>query len=245
MSNFFQKNKKTLLNGLFTLGIFVSISVISMLIFWACGIIYFDADGMQFNIEIFDAFKNSWTGYVMVIALEVIFTTLLCFVPGASMMFIVVIQTLYEDPFVAFAVAFGGVLLSSLFMYVTGRFGGYALCAKLLGNDDCERAAGLLRNKGTAYFPLMMMFPAFPDDALVMIAGTMRMSMAWFIPSIVVGRGIGVATIVFGLSFIPFDQFTTVWHWIGAISSFAIVVLGLFFGAYRLNKYMEKRNNLK
>jgi uncharacterized membrane protein YdjX (TVP38/TMEM64 family) len=216
-----------------------------MLVFWACGIIYFDADGMQFNIEIFDAFKNSWTGYVMVIAFEVIFTTLLCFVPGASMMFIVVIQTLYEDPFVAFAVAFGGVLLSSLFMYVTGRFGGYALCSKLLGESDCERAAGLLRNKGTAYFPLMMMFPAFPDDALVMIAGTLKMSLAWFVPSIVVGRGIGVATIVFGLSFIPFDQFTTVWHWVGAISAFAIVVVGLFFGAFKLNKYMEKRNNLK
>ena len=223
----------------------MGISIISMLIFCACGIIHFDADGMQFNIEIFDAFKNSWTGYVMVILLEVIFTTLLCFVPGASMAFIVVIQTLYENPFVAFAVAFTGVLLSSLFMYVTGRFGGYALCAKLLGEGDCERAAGLMRNKGTAYFPLMMMFPAFPDDALVMIAGTMRMSMAWFVPSIVVGRGIGVATIVFGLSFIPFDQFTTVWHWIGAIAAFAVVVAGLFFGAYKLNKYMEKRNDLK
>lgn len=222
----------------------MGISVVSMLIFWACGIIYFE-DGMQFNIEIFDAFKNSWTGYVMVIALEVIFTTLLCFVPGASMMFIVVIQTLYEDPFVAFAVAFTGVLLSSLFMYVTGRFGGYALCARLLGDKDCERAAGLLRNKGTAYFPLMMLFPVFPDDALVMIAGTMKMSMAWFIPSIIVGRGIGTATIVFGLSFIPFDKFTTPWHWIGAIAAFAVVVVGLFFGAFKLNKYMEKRNNLK
>jgi len=83
------------------------------------------------------------------------------------------------------------------------------------------------------------------DDALVMIAGTMKMSMAWFIPSIIVGRGIGTATIVFGLSFIPFELLTTPWHWIGAIAIFAVVVVGLFFGAFKLNKYMEKRNNLK
>ena len=245
MGKLWNKNKKIILNGILTLCVFVGISVVSMLIFWACGIIYFDADGMKFNAEIFDAFKNSWTGYVMVIAVEVIVTTLLCFVPGGSMMFIVLIQSMYENPFVAFTVAFTGVLLTSLFMYVTGRFGGYALCAKLLGESDCERAAGLLRNKGTAYFPLMMLFPVFPDDALVMIAGTMKMSMAWFIPSIIVGRGIGTATIVFGLSFIPFDKFTTPWHWIGAIAAFAVVVVGLFFGAFKLNKYMEKRNNLK
>jgi uncharacterized membrane protein YdjX (TVP38/TMEM64 family) len=155
----------------------------------------------------------------------------------------VVIQTLYEDPFVAFAVAFTGVLLSSLFMYVTGRFGGYNLCVKFLGQEDCDKATKLLRNKGTAFFPLMMMFPAFPDDALVMIAGTMKMSMAWFVPSIVLGRGIGTATIVFGLSFIPFDKFTTIWHWLGAGLIFGVVVVGLFFGAFKLNKYMEKRNN--
>ena len=221
----------------------MGVSLISMLIFWACGIIYFD-DGMQFNMDIFEAFKNSWTGYVMVILLVVIFTTLLCFVPGASMMFIVVIQNLYSDPVVAFIVAFAGVMLTSLFMYIVGRLGGYALCAKFLGEQDCERAAGLLRNKGTAFFPLMMMFPVFPDDALVMIAGTMKMSLAWFVPSIVFGRGIGVATIVFGLSFIPFDKFTTPWHWIIAVALFGSVVVGLFWGAGKLNKYLEKRNGL-
>ncbi len=230
-----------ILNGLLTLLIFCGVSVGCMLIFLACGIIHFD-NGMQFNMDIFEAFKSSWIGYVLVIALEVIFTTLLCFVPGASMMFIVVIQTLYSNPYIAFGVAFTGVLLSSLFMYITGRFGGYKLCCKLLGQEDCDKAVKLLRNKGTAFFPLMMLFPVFPDDALVMIAGTMKMTMAWFIPSIIIGRGIGTATIVFGLSFIPFDKFTTPWHWIIAISIFAAVVTALFFGAFKLNKYMEKRD---
>ena len=46
----------------------------------------------------------------------------------------------------------------------------------------------------------MMMFPIFPDDALVMIAGTLKMKLRWFIPSIVIGRGIGIAAIVFGFS---------------------------------------------
>ena len=59
MGKLWNKNKKIILNGILTLCVFVGISVVSMLIFWACGIIYFDADGMKFNAEIFDAFKNS------------------------------------------------------------------------------------------------------------------------------------------------------------------------------------------
>ena len=88
----------------------------------------------------------------------------------------------------------------------------------------------------------MMLFPIFPDDALVMIAGTLKMSLKWFIPSIIIGRGIGVATIVFGLTSIPYDKFTTVWHWIGFILICAAAIFTVFFLAHKFNKFMEKRN---
>ncbi len=87
----------------------------------------------------------------------------------------------------------------------------------------------------------MMMFPIFPDDALVMIAGTIKMRLGWFIPSIVIGRGIGIATITFGLSLIPFDKFTSIWHWIAFIATCAVGILLVFTAAIKLNKYMEKR----
>ena len=86
-----------------------------------------------------------------------------------------------------------------------------------------------------------MMFPIFPDDALVMIAGTLRMSLKWFIPSIIIGRGIGISTIIFGFSFIPFDKFTTIWHWIIFVLLCAAAIVGIFFCATKLNKLMDKK----
>ena len=84
----------------------------------------------------------------------------------------------------------------------------------------------------------------FPDDALVMIAGTLKMSLKWFIPSIVVCRGIGIATIIFGLGNIPFDQFTTPWHWIIFITLCAVGIIAVFWGANKLSIYLEKRGTL-
>ena len=242
MITFFKKNKKIIVNTIILLLIFLLISFVSLLILQVFGIVCFD-DGIKINAELFDAFKTSWYGNLIILAAQVVLTTLLCFVPGFSMAFIMLIQALFDSVWQAFFIAFTGVMLSSLIMYLTGRFGGYRLCKKILGEKDCERASQLLNNKGAVFFPLMMMFPMFPDDALVMVAGTLKMSLKWFIPSIVFGRGIGIVTIVFGLGSIPYDKFTTPWHWIIFIGVCAILVVTVFYLAYRFNKYLEKRNS--
>ncbi len=220
--------------------IFVFISLLSTLLLYLFGVIYFD-DGIQINRELFSYFSTSWYGCIIIVLAQVIITSLLSFVPGASMAFIMLLETLYEDSLTAFIVAFSGVMLSSLMMYLIGRFGGYNLGKLIIGKEDCEKACELLNNKGLIYFPMMMMFPVFPDDALVMVAGTLKMSLKWFIPSIVIGRGIGVFTIVFGLAIVPFDKFTSPWHWIIFISLCALVILAVFFAANKFNKYMEKK----
>ncbi len=241
MVEFFKNNKKLIVNIIILLLIFLLISLVSLFVLWAFDIVYF-SDGININIELFDRFKNSWYGSLIVLLAQVVLTTLLCFVPGFSMAFILLVQALFDSLWQSFAVAFAGVMLSSLIMYLTGRFGGYRLCKKILGEKDCERASTLLNNKGAVFFPLMMMLPMFPDDALVMVAGTLKMSLKWFVPSIVFGRGIGVVTIIFGLGTIPYDKFTTPWHWIIFIAICAIFVVTVFYLAYRFNKYLEKRN---
>ncbi len=70
------------------------------------------------------------------------------------------------------------------------------LCKEILGESDCERATNLFKYKGMAFFPVMMLFPIFRDDALVMIADTLDMPLKWFIPSIAIVRGIRIATII-------------------------------------------------
>ena len=242
MIAFFKKNKKTIFNAIALLLIFLVISAVSLVIFCAFGIVYFD-DGIKINAELFAVFKSSWYGNLIILAAQVVLTTLLCFVPGFSMAFIMLIQALFDSLWQAFFIAFTGVMLSSLIMYLAGRFGGYRLCKRLMGEKDAERASHLLNKKGVVFFPLMMMFPMFPDDALVMVAGTLKMSLKWFIPSIVFGRGIGIVTIVFGLGSIPYDKFTTPWHWIIFIGGCAVLVIAVFFLAYKFNRYLEKRSD--
>ena len=238
--NFFVDNRKKIFSIAIALTVLVAISVLSLLLLSAFGVVYLD-DGLKLNNDLFDNFINSWYGWVILIFLQVIITSLLCFIPGASMAFILLVQTFFEKPWQAFALSFSGVVLCSIAMYVIGRAGGYRICEILLGEDDCKKASDLLNQKGAIYFPLMMMFPVFPDDALVMIAGTLRMSMNWFIPSILIGRGIGVAAIIFGISSIPFDKFTTPLHWIIFIVVCAILISAVFYAAHLFNKFLDER----
>jgi uncharacterized membrane protein YdjX (TVP38/TMEM64 family) len=241
LKKFFSKHASKFIKVAILLGILIAISVSAMLLLRAFGIIYYNEEGLQLSIEIFDDFKSSWYGAIIIIILQVVLTNLLCFIPGASMAFIMLVSAMYENPWGAFLISFVAVMLSSLIMYLIGRFGGYAICKKILGEEDCKKASELLNNKGAIYFPLMMMFPVFPDDALVMIAGTLKMDLKWFIPSIVFGRGIGIATIIFGLGSIPFDKFTSVWHWVLFILGCAVLICGVLYAAHRFNKFLEKK----
>lgn len=245
MREYLRRNKKALIDFAILLVILVFISFASLLLLRAFNVLQFDADGIYLNVEMFDRFRASWYGWIIIIAFQVILTILLCFVPGASMAFIVLISMMYTKSWQAFLISFIGVMLTSFIMYMMGRLGGYRICRKLLGERDCAKASDLLNNKGAVYFPLMMVFPIFPDDALVMIAGTLKMSLKWFIPSILVGRGIGIATIVFGLLSIPFDKLTTPWHWIGFVLLCLIFLVAVFWLAGRFNKFLESRHKDK
>jgi len=239
MKDFLAKHKKQIIGILQLILILALISVISVLILWAFNIVSFEGD-FHFNAELFHSFKTEWYGWIIFILFQTVLSMLLCFIPGASMAFIILSTQLYEKSWEAFILSFVSVMISSATMYILGRYGGYKLCTKLLGEEDCAKALDLLRNKGTVYFPLMMMFPIFPDDALVMVAGTLRMSLLWFIPSIVIGRGIGIATIVFGFSIVPFDKFTSIWHWVGFILVCAILLFIVFYLAHLFNKKLEQ-----
>ena len=244
IKDFFSRNKRKILSVLLVLLILIALSVASMLILNAFGVIYFE-DGIHLNEELFDDFMSSWYGWVILILVQVVITSLLCFVPGASMAFILLIQAFFPKAWQAFILAYSGVILSSLLMYLIGRIGGYKICEKLLGEEDCQKASDLLNHKGAVYFPLMMMFPIFPDDALVMIAGTLKMSMKWFLPSIFIGRGIGVATIIFGLSIVPYEKFTTPFHWIGFVLTCAVIICAIFYIAHKFNAFLEKHAQKK
>ena len=231
--------KKIIINALVVLAILLASAGLSMLILSAFKVVSFE-DGIVFNPNLFESFKNSWYGWIIFILFQAVLTILLCIVPGVSMAFIILCSTIYTEPWQAFIISFLSVMVSSLIMYLLGRFGRYKLCVKLLGEEDCNKSLDLLETKSTIFFPLMMLFPVFPDDALVMIAGTMKMKLRYFIPSILLGRGFGVFTIVFGFSLIPFDKFTTPYDWIVFITVCLYWISVIFKLAEKINVKINK-----
>ena len=233
MKEIIQNKKKLILNAIFILLILFITSIISFVILMAFGVVSFE-NGIEFNTKLFESFTNSPAGWIIFILFQTLLTMFLSAIPGVSMAFIILSTKLFTNSWEAFLVSFISVMISSFVMFLIGKYGGHKVCDKSLR---------LLSNKGTVYFPVMMMLPVFPDDALVMIAGTINMKLRWFIPSIIIGRGVGIATIVFGFSLIPFDSFTTLYDWIVFITVCLVWMEILFKFTNKISKKVEEKAN--
>ena len=236
-----QENKATILKLLSLLLMLAVISVITMLILFATDVLSYDG-GFQFNQHILDGFTGKWYGFIALMIIQIGLSMLLCAIPGIAAAFVMIsAEVLYAGrPWMAFLFSYACVVVASAILYAIGSMGGYKICEKMLGKEDCEKSLELLRTRGTTYFPLMMLFPIFPDDALVMIAGTTKMRMSWFIPSIILCRGIGAATIVFGMEIIPFEKFTGPYDWIILITVCFFWIQQMFKLANKLDHHFMK-----
>ena len=237
-----QENKATILKLLVLFSMLAVISVITMLILFATDVLTYDG-GFQFNKHILEGFTGKWYGFIVLMIIQIVLSMLLCAIPGIAAAFVMISsEVLYAGrPWMAFLFSYTCVVVASAILYLIGRWGGYRICEKMLGKDDCEKSLELLRTRGTTYFPLMMLFPIFPDDALVMIAGTTKMRLGWFIPSIVVCRGIGAATIIFGLEIIPFDRFTGLYDWLVLITVCFFWIQQMFKIANKIDRHFAKK----
>ena len=241
-----KENKTTILKLLALLLIVVVISLITLAVLFATNVLDYD-DGFKFNAELLGRFTGKWYGFLVLMAIQIVLSILLCAIPGVAAAFVMLsTQILYPDnTMLAFFFSYCCVILGSTILYILGRLGGYKICEKILGKEDCEKSLELLRTRGTVYFPLMMLFPIFPDDALVMIAGTTRMKLSWFIPSIIVCRGVGAATIIFGMSIIPFNTFTSTFDWVILISITFFWLQQLFKIAHKVDRYFENKKRMQ
>ena len=236
--------KDIILKLLALLGIVAAISLITLIVLFATDVLNYD-DGFVFNEHIFDSFRYEWYGFIVFIIIQTALSMLLCVIPGVAAAFVMFSTVIYPDPIKAFLLSYSCVIMSSTTLYIIGRLGGYRICEKILGKEDCEKSLDLLRTRGTVYFPLMMLFPIFPDDALVMIAGTTKMKLSWFIPSILLCRGVGAATIIFGMSLVPFDTFTSVYDWLVLITICFFWIQNLFKMVNKVDRYFEQQRHIK
>ena len=200
---------------------------------------------------------------VVYILLRVLATIFLSFVPACSMAFdLLSIATFdYYPPIVIFLICFTSVVITSVIMDLIGRFGGNKAIIKILGKEDYEEAIELVQEKGLVYVPVMYLLPIFPDDAICMVSGATKMNFWVHLLEIILCRGIGCATIVFGLQIIPQDLVNNLksfnWVYIGnniveyiRLLVLIVAYLGLLFWFTRkidkwLTKYLKKRKESK
>lgn len=230
--------------------IIIAISVGIYFIFRALGIT--DINKLQEVIKSCGA----W-GWVVFLLIQIAVTTLLCFVPATSMLFITLGVLMFGATWQTFLLCFGGVIISSICMDLIGRFGGSKLIVKLIGQQSYDNALKLLETKGVVYVPLMYLLPIFPDDAICMCCGAMKMK--WWVHyiEIVLCRGIGCATIVFGLNLLPKDLIDNLkafnWTYIGQhifeyitmITVIVFWVIVLLVVANKIDKWLQKRKDKK
>ena len=161
---------------------------------------YTDVDKLKTFLQ-----KTGAWAIIVYIALRVVMTIFLSFMPACSMMFdLLSLATFsYLSPPLIFLICFASVVITSVVMDLIGRFGGNKAIVKILGQEDYDEAKGLVQEKGMVYVPVMYLLPIFPDDAICMVSGATKMNFWVHLLEIILCRGIGCATVIFGVQIIP------------------------------------------
>lgn len=197
--------RRSIRNVVLLFAVMSLISAFVFLVLWLSGCIYFK-DGFHFSLDLFDRFRDRWYSKLIFIAIQILITVLLCFVPGTSAMMIGVAVAIWGSTSVAFLTCFVGVIVSSIAMDLLGRYGGSRIVVRMIGEEEYLSSMAILREKTYTYLPFMYLLPLFPDDALCFCAGTTKIKLWYHLLVIILFRGIGVATIVFGIGIIPYKE---------------------------------------
>lgn len=233
-----KEKKVKIIKALIVILLLVAFSSACYFIFKALGIS--DLETLRKIVEN----TGAW-GPVIFLFLQIICTTLLCFVPASSMSFITIGVLLFGANWKTFLLCFSGVIVSSVLMDLLGRFGLDRVFKKIIGEEDFIKAQELINDYGATYIPLFYLFPLFPDDAICCVAGSSKVNFWFNLGSIIVCRGIGVATIVFGISILPSEvaNFTSknIWDYVEVITILAFWVIVAFYITYRINKIILKK----
>lgn len=207
---------------------------------------YFLLKNIDLRAFISSAGPLAWLIYILI---RVLATVFLCFVPACSMIFDLLAVALFGANWTAFIICFISILCASFTMDAIGRFGGSKLIIKLVGQDDYEKSLNLIKTKGIAYIPVMYLLPVFPDDAICMVSGAMKVK--WYIHYIEIAlcRGIGCLTVIFGINLIPqelIDNFswtyltTHLFDYLTVVTVFAFWILLIIYVSKKIVSRFSK-----
>lgn len=196
-------------------------------------------------------FKGEWIkpivekagvwGYLIYLIIQVIVTTIFCFVPATTFTFSLMSVQLF-GMVGGLIISIIGCFISSMVMFTVGRYGGTKLVDWLVGKEDREKVQNMVSDKALVYVPIMLACPFFPDDAVVLVSGMTNMSFWYFAPMCLITRSLGIAgTALLGEG--------TVWNYILAalgdnIVLWVLAINVLLFDVwvvYKFTNWLEKK----
>ncbi len=129
---------------------------------------------------------------------------------------------------VSFILSVIGTMIGALISFALGKVFGRRLCNWMFGKENTEKYAKLLGEKGRFVFIIMLLFPAFPDDMLCMIAGITSMSYVYFTVVGLLTRPVMIGIRAYlGSGIIPFDGWgIAVWTAIACLMLVAFILIG-------------------
>lgn len=237
------ENTKKIIKVLIAILGLALLSVSIYLILYACGLT---------DKETITAWLSKWgeLSWVVFILVRVGCTIFLSFVPACSMAFDAIAIMLFGgvmhyEPWKVFIICFVSVIVASCIMDVIGRFGGSRAIIKLVGKKDYDSALELVQEKGIVYVPVMYLLPVFPDDAICLVAGATKIRFWIHFLYIFLFRGIGCATVVFGVAVIPegVRTFTSknLWDYVEVLTIIVFWVFMIFKLAGIVDRWLTKK----
>ena len=148
--------------------------------------------------------------------------------------------------FVYISVVLSAYMAGCLLAYWLGyKFGRKAVRWCAGSDEDYNKWSNYLNEKGKLWYFLTVLFPFFPDDLLCLVAGGVKLNFGWYTLINLVGRGVGLVTMLFTLKFIinfsnGFPLMLIVW----AVALVAeIIVYFIFKTKHNKNKDSKNNNN--
>ena len=162
-----------------------------------------------FLIPAVDNFFKNWvqnsSGWVLWLVLWILFflQTNLIQIPAVSLLQISVhsgIEVLsWQYILLVMSAYMGGCILS----YWLGRWFGSKAVKWVAGSqEDFDKWSKFINEKGKIWYLLSVLLPVFPDDILCIIAGSLKMDFGFYTLANLIGRSIGLITMLVVLKYI-------------------------------------------
>ncbi|MGI6714460.1 MAG: TVP38/TMEM64 family protein [Bacilli bacterium] len=211
--------------------LYVALAALIYLIF------YFNGYRTMDDIRTFIDGAGAWAWLIFSIV-QIFSTVVLFIIPAQTTAFIMLGMALFS-PFTAFVLVSVNTLIASVLNFSVGKLFGKVIVQRIIGEDTMRKYQEKLETKAKIYYPIMMLFPFFPDDEITMLAGLTSMSYGYFIPVTFILRSIGIGTYVFlGIAF-DYSSFTII-HWYQFLVIIGLLLFVVFFLAHHLEKYLDR-----